>query len=68
MRNGRRVLVVDDEPHIVRSLTILLRRKDFEPVSARNGRLAWESVLHNKPDVILLDVMMPLSRFGSRRQ
>ena len=58
MRKGR-VLIVDDEPHIVLSLEFLLQRAGYETTVADDGEQAIELVRSLRPDVVLLDVMMP---------
>lgn len=55
----KRVLLAEDEPNIVESLTFLLERAGFEVGVESDGRLALESVLANVPDVLVLDVMLP---------
>ncbi len=54
-----RVLVVDDEPNIVDIVSMALRYNDYEVVTANSGREALEAVSASKPDMIVLDVMMP---------
>ena len=54
----RRALVADDEPGVRRLLREILG-KDYSVLEAENGREAVEIALREKPDVILLDVMMP---------
>ncbi len=54
-----RVLVVDDEPFILRSLTFVLERAGFEVFQARDGEEALEVLREARPAVCLLDVMMP---------
>ena len=54
-----KILVVDDEVDITRELQILLEKRGYEVVVANSGREALEKVKKEKPDVILLDVMMP---------
>ena len=54
-----RVLVVDDEPSLVRGLTYALEREDFEVDVVTDGRAAVERALSQAFDVILLDVMLP---------
>ena len=54
------VLVADDEPTNVDILTRLMRRLGYDVVSARNGELALEAVARQAPDLILMDVNMPL--------
>jgi two-component system cell cycle response regulator len=53
------VLVVDDEPMNIKLLETMLKMEDFSTVSASNGSEALESVKRKKPDLILMDVMMP---------
>lgn len=53
------ILVVDDEPHIVKMVEFKLRNQGYETISAVDGNQALEMVLTRKPDLILLDVMMP---------
>jgi DNA-binding response OmpR family regulator len=55
-----RVLVVDDEPNIVTSLEFLLQDAGFEVHTAGNGQEALEQAARFAPDLILLDVMMPV--------
>ncbi len=54
-----KILVVDDEIDIADTLKILLERRGYEVVTANSGREALEKVKKERPDVILLDVMMP---------
>ena len=54
------VLVVDDEPNIVVSLEYLLQRAGYEVRVARDGEEALRALAEKKPDLILLDAMMPV--------
>jgi len=54
-----RVLVVDDEPTLVRALAINLRARGWEVVSAHNGRSALEVAAGKHPDVVVLDLGLP---------
>ena len=55
----KKVLVVDDE-HLIRATTsMLLKRHDIETVCAAGGREGLELALKERPDLILLDIMMP---------
>ncbi len=54
-----RVLIADDEPHIVLSLEFLLDRAGYETVAASDGEEALDLVRRLRPDLVLLDVMMP---------
>jgi two-component system, OmpR family, response regulator len=61
--NGRtpeaRLLVVDDEPNIVELLSASLRFAGFEVATATNGSDAVKAVERYRPDLVLLDVMLP---------
>lgn len=56
--NGSKVLVVDDLPANVKLITAILK-KDYEIIPAYSGEEAIEKVESEKPDIVLLDVMMP---------
>ncbi len=60
-RGGRvsRVLVVDDDPRLQRTLTIALRAHGNEVVTAADGRTAVQSVSEDLPDVVILDLGLP---------
>ena len=53
------VLIVDDAPNIVLSLEFLMKKEGYEVRSVSNGEEAMLAVAEKKPDLILLDVMMP---------
>src|SRR5579859_1760210 len=53
------VLVVDDEADILRLIDIKLRKSGFEVLTARDGQEGLEKALAERPDLLLLDVMMP---------
>jgi DNA-binding response OmpR family regulator len=55
----RSILVVDDEPHIVLSIEFLLKQAGYAVRIARDGEAAHRAVAEQRPDLILLDVMMP---------
>ena len=55
-----RILIADDEPHIVTSLEFLMRECDYDVRVARDGEEALRLALQFHPDVLLLDVAMPL--------
>lgn len=54
-----RILVVDDEPFILRSLTFVLRKEGFDVLEARNGEEALDQIREHRPSLVFLDVMMP---------
>jgi len=57
--NGRKILVVDDTPVNVKLLADLLGAKGYAVVTAASGKDALEKVDAERPDLVLLDVMMP---------
>ena len=56
----KRVLIADDEPNIVVSLEFLMRQNGFDVRIVRNGDEALAAVAEFAPDLVLLDVMMPV--------
>lgn len=56
---ARKILVVDDERHIVRLVEVNLQRAGYDVVTAYDGVEALEKVKTEKPEMIVLDVMMP---------
>lgn len=56
---AHKVLIVDDEPNIVTSLEFIMRRSGFETAVARDGQEALDEVERFRPDLVLLDTMMP---------
>jgi len=56
---AKTVMVVDDEERLVRLVSTYLEQEGFRVVSARNGREALFTARREKPDLIVLDVMMP---------
>ena len=57
---GKKVLVVDDEVHIVHVVAIKLRNNGYEVISADNGEEAYELACREKPDIIVTDYQMPV--------
>jgi two-component system KDP operon response regulator KdpE len=54
-----RVLVVDDEPQILRTLRINLQARDYEVVTASSGRSALQAATDTQPDLVVLDLGLP---------
>jgi DNA-binding response OmpR family regulator len=54
-----KILVVDDDAAQVRMVTTLLNASGFKPLKAGNGREAVRVTVEDKPDLVLLDIMMP---------
>jgi len=57
---SKKILIADDEPNIVAALEFLLQRNGYEVHVARNGEEALKLVEDCHPDLVLLDVMMPV--------
>jgi len=55
----KRILVLDDEPHVVTYLQTLLQDNGYETVSASNGKEGMEKVRSEKVDLVCLDISMP---------
>ncbi len=58
-RRGKRILVVDDEPHIVESLERILRKEGYSVEVARDGEEAWEAIQRDTYDCVIMDLRMP---------
>jgi DNA-binding response OmpR family regulator len=56
---GKKILVVDDEPNVVRTLTFVLKKEGYDVSSAVNGEEALVKTREFKPGLMFLDVMMP---------
>lgn len=59
MSDKRLILVVDDDPDLVESVSMKLQSNDFRVSKAYDGIEAWEKIRQERPDLVLLDVMMP---------
>jgi len=58
--NKGKILVVDDEIYILQILEFSLGAEGFEVITANNGELAVEKAVQTQPDLIVLDIMMPV--------
>ncbi|WP_010137332.1 response regulator transcription factor [Oceanicola sp. S124] len=56
---GKSVLVIEDEPNIIEAISFILSRDGWRVASHSNGVDAVEAVEHRKPDLVILDVMLP---------
>ena len=59
---GQRVLVVDDEPQILRGLTTMLRGAGYDVTTAENGADALAQAAANPPEAVILDLVLPDAR------
>ncbi len=55
----KKILVVDDEPHLIRSLTFILAKEGYEVEIAQDGDEALRKVVETRPSLVFLDIMMP---------
>jgi two-component system alkaline phosphatase synthesis response regulator PhoP len=60
MMANKKVLIVDDEIHIVHVVAIKLRNNSYDVVSAENGAQALKMVQEEKPDIVVTDYQMPI--------
>ena len=53
-----KILIVDDDPDFVETTRLILEPKGYEVVTAANGEQGWDQVEREKPDLVILDVVM----------
>jgi two-component system alkaline phosphatase synthesis response regulator PhoP len=56
----KKILIVDDEPNIVMALEYTFKKNNYQVFIARDGQEALDILKTNYPDVIILDIMMPM--------
>jgi CheY-like chemotaxis protein len=59
MSNDKLILVVDDDPDLVESVSMKLESEGLQVAKAYDGVEAWDRIKDEKPDMLILDVMMP---------
>ena len=59
MSEKQHILVVDDDPDLVESVSMKLESENFRVSKAYDGLEAWDRIKEDRPDLIVLDVMMP---------
>jgi len=62
--NRKKILIVDDEPDVLMLTSLRLEKYGYEVITAVNGKDAFNSILRNEPDLVLLDLIMPIT-YGS---
>lgn len=55
----KRILVIEDQPQMLRNLSLMLEMEGYEVFTAENGRIGVELALEKLPDLVICDVMMP---------
>ena len=55
----KKILVVDDDPTVQKSVSEVLKRRGFDVTVAKDGIDAMVAIKQSKPDVLILDIMMP---------
>jgi twitching motility two-component system response regulator PilH len=56
---GKRVIVVDDDPDVILFNTTVVEESGYTPLVAKNGEEALKIIKKERPDLILLDILMP---------
>ncbi len=59
MGDGKKILIADDSPTIVEITKAMLKEEGYDIITASNGTEALQKIGEEKPDLVLLDVMMP---------
>jgi len=59
-KNKKKILVVEDEVSLLQALNLKLEKAGFEVLSAKNGQEGLTTALKEQPDLILLDIVMPV--------
>jgi len=59
MSEIKKIMIVDDDPFVVRSLTFVLNKEGYDILTTTDGAAAMQKIMEIKPNLMLLDVMMP---------
>ena len=57
---AKKVLVVDDEPDILKMVTFRLKKEGYEVITAKDGQEALDLIKSGRPDLVLLDLRLPV--------
>ncbi len=69
MRSQAKILVVDDDPDIIRATTRVLETQGYQVIAALNGEECLDKIREERPDLIIMDLLMPkLDGFGVCRK
>jgi CheY-like chemotaxis protein len=64
MHQSKKILIIDDDADIVESMSLVLQSRNFSVIKAYSAGEGWEKTAAEMPDLILLDVMMPIGTEG----
>ena len=59
MRSKKKVLIIDDEPHIRRVIELKLKQRGYQVFEAKDGEEGLELIHRLRPDAVITDIMMP---------
>ena len=59
-KHDKKILIVDDEPDILKAVTFRVKKLEYEVVTATNGQEALDLIQKEEPDLILLDIELPV--------
>jgi DNA-binding response OmpR family regulator len=59
MAENKTILVVDDDPELTDGLRMVLERQGYRVITARDGQQGKQQVYNQRPDLMILDMMMP---------
>ena len=59
MKDGKKLLIVDDDPDMLTAMGAVLEYHGFQVLKARDGQEALEKLVEERPDLIILDLLMP---------
>ncbi|MFQ6616260.1 MAG: response regulator, partial [Fidelibacterota bacterium] len=54
------ILIVDDDPQMLKYVSMILEKEGYDVMTADNGKAALESAIKEKPDLVLSDILMPV--------
>lgn len=57
---GKKILIIDDDPVVVKMVEKRLKANGYEPLTAQEAPVGLEIALQKQPDLIILDIMMPI--------
>jgi DNA-binding response OmpR family regulator len=66
---GQKILIIDDDPNLLKLVELILRRAQYDVITSLTGEIGIEKARDEKPDLILMDVMLPgIDGFQATRQ